>query len=121
MRHGSSPAITFAPNTPAPTGLASGAGGSGVSLVVTAINDSNGEESLPSAAASSSSATDTWTWTAVAGCTNYNVYKQKGSIYGFVTQVSAATWTDANLDPDIGNTPPQQRNPFGANRSPPSA
>ena len=48
--------------------------------------------------------------------TNYNVYKQKGSIYGFVAQVSAATWTDANLDPDIGNTPPQQRNPFGATK-----
>jgi hypothetical protein len=105
--------ITFAPSTPGPTNLAAGSPGSTVNLVVTAISDANGEESLPSTSAASTSATDTWTWTAVAGCTNYNVYKKKGSIYGFVAQVSTNGWTDATLDPDIGNTPPQTRSPFG--------
>jgi hypothetical protein len=101
--------ITFAPVTPAPTNLAV-TGGTGSTIVVTAINDANGEESLPSASAGNG---QSFSWTAVLGCTNYNVYKQKGSIFGFVAQVQTNSWTDANLDPDVGNTPPQQRNPFG--------
>jgi hypothetical protein len=105
--------LTFAPSTPAPTNLAASSPGSAVNIVVTAINDANGEESLPGAPAGSTTATDGWSWTAVAGCTNYNVYKQKGSIYGFVAQVTTNSWTDATFAPDIGNTPPQQRNPFG--------
>ncbi len=101
--------ITFAPLTPAPTNLVV-TGGTGSTVVVTAINDANGEESLPSASAGNG---QSFSWAAVLGCTNYNVYKQKGSIFGFVAQVQTNSWTDANLDPDVGNTPPQQRNPFG--------
>ena len=107
--------IVFAPSTPAPTGLAASSGGSAATVVVTAIKDGTGEESLPSASAgSSSSGGGTWTWTAVTGCTNYNVYKQKGSVFGFVAQVQTVTWTDGNLDPDVGNTPPGFRNPFAS-------
>src|SRR5204862_1133506 len=106
--------ITFAPSTPAPSGLAATSGGGAATLVVTAINDGSGEESLPSAeAGASSGSAGTWTWTAMAGCSNYNVYKKKGSLFGFVAQVQAPTWTDANIDPDIANTPPGSRNPFG--------
>ena len=106
--------ITFAPSTPAPTGLAAVAPGSAASVVVTAINDSTGEESLPSADAGASSATaGAWSWTAVSGCTNYNVYKKKGSVFGFVAQVQKTEWTDATIDPDIATTPPGSRNPFG--------
>ena len=108
--------ITFAPNTPSPTGLASTTPGGGPSIVVSAINDSNGEESLPSSSAQGAGSSDTWNWTAVAGCTNYNIYKKSGSIFGFVAQAATNSWTDANLAPDIGNTPPTQRNPFGANK-----
>jgi len=108
--------ITFAPATPAPTGLAANSPGSAVSVELTAINDSNGEESLPSAPAGSTGSSDAWTWAAVSGCTNYNIYKKNGSIYGFVAQVTTNSWTDNNLAPDIGNTPPGQRNPFGANK-----
>ncbi|MBS0539374.1 MAG: hypothetical protein JSR47_11490 [Proteobacteria bacterium] len=107
--------IVFAPSTAAPTGLAATSGGSAATVAVTAINDGSGEESLPSASAGSSSASaGTWNWTAVAGCTNYNVYKQKGSVFGFVAQVQATSWTDSNLDPDVGNTPPGFRNPFAS-------
>jgi len=102
-------AITFAPVTPAPQNLTV-TSGTGSVIVVTAINDGNGEESLPSAVSGSGSS---FSWTAVAGCTNYNVYKAKGSIYGFVAQVNTNSWTDSNLNPDVGNTPPQARNPFG--------
>ena len=106
--------ITFAPSTQPPTGLASTGPGSAALVVVTAINDNTGEESLPSSAAGSSSGGGgTWNWTAVPSCTNYNVYKQKGSVYGFVAQVQQPTWTDSNLDPDISNTPPGSRTPFG--------
>ncbi|MBN9086242.1 MAG: hypothetical protein J0J01_05000 [Reyranella sp.] len=106
--------LTFAPSTPAPTGLGSTAPGSAASLVVTAINDSSGEESLPSGpAGSSSGGGGAWNWNAVPGCSNYNAYKAKGSVYGFVAQVQSPTWTDANIDPDIANTPPGSRNPFG--------
>jgi hypothetical protein len=105
--------ITFAPSTPAPTGLSAALGGSSVILKVTAINDGTGEESLPSEQAGSSSSSDTWSWHAVDNCTNYNLYKAKGSIFGFVAQVNETSWTDANIAPDIGFTPPGQRNPFG--------
>src|SRR5262249_33699257 len=68
--------ITFAPATPAPTGLIGSVPGS-QNFVVTAISDSNGEESLPSNSYGTGSTTETLTWTSVQGCTNYNVYKQK--------------------------------------------
>lgn len=107
--------ITFAPSTQPPTGLASTSGGSAAFVVVTAINDATGEESLPCGeAGSSSGGGGTWNWTIVPGCTNYTVYKKKGSVYGFVAQVETNSWTDSNLDPDISNTPPGTRNPFGA-------
>jgi hypothetical protein len=104
--------ITFAPSTSAPAGLTPGSPGATVFVQMTAINDATGEESLPCAGVGSASANDSWTWTAVAGCSNYNIYKQKGSIFGFVAQVQTNSWTDNNLAPDIGNTPPGSRNPF---------
>jgi hypothetical protein len=108
-------AITFAPSTQPPTGLAATSGGAAAYLVATAINDGTGEESLPcEQAGASSGSAGVWTWNAVAGCTNYNVYKKKGSLFGFVAQVQDTTWTDANIDPDISNTPPGSRTPFGA-------
>jgi hypothetical protein len=107
--------ITFAPLTQPPTGLASTSGGSAAFVVVTAISDATGEESLPSAEAGSSNGSGgAWNWNAVAGCTNYTVYKKKGSVYGLVAQVQTNSWTDSNLDPDISTTPPGSRNPFGA-------
>ena len=105
--------ITFAPATAAPTGLAAGGAGSAVFIQVTAINDSTGEESLPSSAVGSASGADNWTWNAVSGCSNYNIYKKSGSIYGFVAQVQTNSWTDNSLAPNIGNTPPGSRTPFG--------
>ena len=104
--------ITFAPTQGAPTVTA----GSGYQ--VTAINDSTGEESLPSPT------TGTLSWQALAGCTNYNVYKKSGTgnIFGFIGQVQAGanggtvTFTDTGISPDVGNTPPQQRNPFASAR-----
>lgn len=104
--------LSFTPTTAAPTGLASAAPGAGPVLVVTALNDSTGEESLPSASAGGTTATDAWSWTAVTGATTYNIYKQKGSIFGFIAQVATNAFTDSTLAPDIGLTPPASFNPF---------
>ena len=54
-------ALTFAPVTAAPTGVAVTAPGGGNAYVVTADNDTTGEESLPSASASSTVQTGTLT------------------------------------------------------------
>lgn len=106
--------IEFRPQTPTPPGLAASAGGGAASVKVTAIDDASGEESLPTQAVGhASSGAGSWSWSAVPGCSTYNVYKSKGSVFGFVAQVQATGWTDSNLDPDIGTTPPGQRTPFG--------
>lgn len=103
--------ITFVPQTPAPTGLTPASAGATATLVVTAISD-KGEESLPSASAGSSSNTDSWTWNAVTGAVAYNIYKQKGSLFGFIAQSATNSFTDSNLAATISNTPPGSRNPF---------
>ena len=104
--------ITFAPTISPPGSLTPASPGSTVFVAVTAISDSTGEESLPTAGVGSTSATDTWNWPAVTGCSTYNVYKRKGSIYGFVAQVGTNSWTDDTIAPNIVNTPPGSRNPF---------
>jgi hypothetical protein len=113
--------ITFAPKQGAPTGITSSAPGTADIYAITALSDATGEESLQSADVGSSSATSTLTWAPLQGCTNYFVYKKAatGTVYGFIGQAQAATgattvtFTDANIAPDVGNTPPQQRLPFG--------
>jgi hypothetical protein len=114
-------AITFAPAQTAPAGITSSAPGSASIYAVTALADSSGEESLQSADVGSSTATSTLTWAPLPGCQNYFVYKKAatGAVYGFIGQAQTpasggnVTFADANLAPDVGNTPPQQRLPFG--------
>ncbi len=108
-------AITYAPVQVAPTALASSSPGTTFSYVVTAVNDTSGEESLQAATpVASSIQTSTITWTDAAGASNYNVYKQKNGIYGFIGRGGAGItgFTDATILPDTSDTPPQQKNPF---------
>ncbi|TAJ37847.1 MAG: hypothetical protein EPO55_17540 [Reyranella sp.] len=108
-------AIAFAPDTSAPTGLASTNPGGAQSYVMTAVNDESGEESLASASTGAADAVSGVVFTPVAGCTYYNVYKYKNGIYGFIGRVkSGSTFTDTNIAPDTSDTPPIQRNPFAA-------
>jgi hypothetical protein len=108
-------AITFAPATAAPTGLASSNPGGAQSYVLTAVNEESGEESLASAAVGAADALSSISFSPVAGCTYYNVYKLRNGIYGFVGRVKAGSaFTDSNIAPDTSDTPPQQRNPFAA-------
>lgn len=52
------------------------------------------------------------TWTAVAGVTEYFIYKEKDGVYGFIGASQALTFSDDNIDPILNQTPPSFRNPF---------
>ncbi len=108
--------ITYAPTQAAPTSLASTAAGATYSYVVTAVSDETGEESVASSAVTSSTQTSTITWTNASGASNYNVYKAKNGVYGFIGRAGtgATGFTDATIDPDTTDTPPQSNNPFNA-------
>lgn len=110
--------IVFAPKTAAPTGLVSSSPAAGNDYAVTAVDDTTGEESLQSATASSNITTSTLTWTPVANCSSYNMYRSRNGLFGFIGQggivAGVGTFTDTTVLPDVSNTPPGARNPFGS-------
>ena len=111
--------IVFAPVTAAPTGLASSSAGATYSYVVTATDDTTGEESLPSAVVTSNTRTSTITWTPVANCSQYSIYFLRDGIYGFVGTSGTAGFTDTTVLSNVGDTPPVANNPFvGADNYP---
>jgi hypothetical protein len=127
--------ITLAPALAAPASpVASPTNGTGAvpthtdSYKVTAVRAETLEESLPTAAATCSNfplnpATGTYntvTWSAVAGATKYNVYKESNGsgIHGYIGSATGLTFTDNNLGPDEGDTPPASRDPFAASNHP---
>jgi len=70
-------------------------------------------------AAMSTSNTITISWTAVAGAEKYDIFKEDAGIYGFIGSSTSTEFTDDNVDPDLTDTPPQQKNPFfGDNNNP---
>jgi hypothetical protein len=108
--------LVFAPTTPAPTGLASNHRPGAISYVVTAVNGTSGEESLPSAALGVSDEGSTLTWTDVPGAGSYNVYKFRQGVYGLIGSATdgGSGFTDATITADVSNTPPNQRDPFAS-------
>jgi len=110
--------ITFAPTQAAPTAFSSTGVGTTYLYGITAISGSNGEESLP-LYGTSLSQTSKLTWTNALNGISYNIYKSLNGIYGFIGYSSDGTvgFTDTTIVPDVGDTPPQQRNPFGSNIS----
>ena len=46
------------------------------------------------------------TWTAVPNAVRYNVYKRQSGLYGYIGQTEALEFTDDNIAPDMGITPP---------------
>lgn len=103
---------TFAPSISAPTGLASSASGTSKYYVVTAVKEDTYEESLPTDPVGSSSETSTLSWNSVADAKEYNVYKKKGGVYGFIGVADDPSFTDATISADVTDTPPNVRNPF---------
>jgi len=117
--------VTFAPSLAAPVGLAAAAQGSTGSetytYVITGVKEETDEESLPSATAQitngnatlSSSNYVRLTWTALASAKEYNVYREKNGVYGWVGKAQGTQFDDKGENkPDVQDTPPTLRNPF---------
>lgn len=115
-------AITFAPSIAAPIGLSNtGAAGTTLEWVVTSIAAESFEESLQSASTGTSAAESTLSatpitisWSAASGAQEYNVYRKKNGIYGFIGIAGSTSFIDNGISPDTTDTPPQARNPFGS-------
>ena len=71
-------------------------------------------------AAMSTTNTITISWTAVAGAEKYDIFKEDNGIYGFIGSSTSTEFTDDNVDPDLTDTPPQQKNPFFGDNNKPS-
>lgn len=80
--------------------------------VVTAVSQNGIDESPASSAANVvnnlfvTGAYNTITWSAVSGALRYNIYKRQSGLYGYIGQTSALSFTDNNISPDMGATPP---------------
>lgn len=124
--------ILFEPSITPPSGLtAAWTGGTGnmrtYTYLVTAVDADTLEESARSNEASVSGHREAyWTtseyitlsWTAVAGATEYNVYRSVNGIFGYVGTSKTNSFTDDNIEPDLKETAPIQKNPFANNNNP---
>lgn len=131
--------VTFQPQIATPGGVSAtgtnGYTGYGPEVVpkqynykVAAISATTGEESLPSAAAQNATPVAlgydpnyiTVAWSAVAGASEYVIYKEENGIYGFVGQTPNLTFRDNNITADFGTGPQKGANPFNAANDYPS-
>jgi hypothetical protein len=80
--------------------------------VVTTVAPNGIDESAPSSAVSATNnlnaqgSSNTITWSAVTGAARYNIYKRQNGLYGLIGQTDLTTFTDNNIAPDLGITPP---------------
>lgn len=108
--------ISFGTTISTPSGFSSDASGSAQSYKVTALLD--GEESL-AATTGSSTETSTLSWSSVSGVSEYNVYKRKNGVYGWIGRAGTTSFKDSSIIPDSSKTPPINNNPFsGINNYP---
>lgn len=66
-------------------------------------------------------AKNTITWTAVTGAIRYNVYKEQSGLYGYIGQSEGTQFTDDNIAPDMGTTPPIYDTIFSSTQNYPDA
>lgn len=116
--------IDFIPTAEVPTNLAATKTASGSEITykykITAIDNTTGEESLPTdevvikSTSLSSSNTITLTWTATSDPLEYRIYKEKAGIFGYIGTATAGTetFTDNNIGADEEDGPPMAENPF---------
>lgn len=117
----------FASKSWPPGGLVAGANtpnqgtgyqASDISYVVTAIDASTGQESLPSAVATVANDLtlkgnhNGLAWQASAGAERYNVYKKSGGAWGYIGTTDTLGFTDDNIAPDFSQSYPRHKNPF---------
>lgn len=123
-------AVTFGPTLASPTSPAAvaavGSGATTYRYKITAIDDDTGEESLPSSVASCTNDltvagnANTVSWTAVSGAERYIVYKEDNGVYGLIGGTEGVSFSDTNYLPDLGDTPPQARDPFSSTGNKPA-
>jgi hypothetical protein len=53
-------------------------------------------------------------WVAVSGALEYNIYKEKNGVYGYLGTARTTDFDDVGLDPDVTDTPPNDRIIFDA-------
>lgn len=93
---------------------------------VSAINQDNFEESIPSSLTSaglteaSTANPHTITWTAASGANEYNVYKELNGVPGFIGVAIGTTFVNTGISPDTTNTPPTERDVFDSTNNYPS-
>lgn len=125
--------ILFEPSITPPTNVtASWSGGTGSNMrtytyLVTAVDEDTLEESARSNEVSVSGHREAyWTtseyitinWTAVSGATEYNIYRSVNGIFGYVGTSKTNSFTDDNIEPDLKETAPIQKNPFANDNNP---
>ena len=104
--------MLFAPSIAPPINLLSDSPGGTRVYVVTAVDATTNEESLPSVPEYATTFTSTLTWDAVPGAAHYNVYKLRDGIYGWIGLTGTESFTDATIDADVLDEPPIDRQPF---------
>ncbi len=79
---------------------------------VTSVDD-DGLESEPTAAVAQNDqvlsvrgASNALSWTAATDATRYRVYKKKNGLFGYIGESDTTSFTDNNIAPDLGRTPP---------------
>lgn len=60
----------------------------------------------------------TISWDAVKDASEYNVYRSVNGIYGYVGTSKTTSFTDDNIEPDLSETAPIQKNPFKDGNNP---
>lgn len=55
---------------------------------------------------------NTISWTSAFFGAIYSVYKEENGIFGLIGTTTSLSYTDTNIEPEIGVTPPTSRNPF---------
>jgi fibronectin type 3 domain-containing protein len=111
-------AITYAPSISAPTGLAlNHSAGTTTYYKVTSVKAETFEESEPTAEIGSNhtvtnSQPMVISWNTVSGAGEYNVYKKKNGVFGYIGYTTGLSFTDDGLIPDVTDTPPIPRDPF---------
>lgn len=120
--------ITFGTELAPPESLsATGtAGGNTWEYVVTAVAEDTYEETTYDGpdgngyAGPSEANPVSLTWDAVTGAVEYNVYRGKNGVYGFIGSANTNAFTDTGFTPDYEDTSPIARNPFSSSGNYPS-
>lgn len=123
----------FEPDIKAPTGVKATWKGETSSntreyqYLVTAVDGETNEESKRSSVAKATGHREanwltneymTISWNAVAGATEYNIYRSVNGVFAYIGVAEGTSFTDDNIEPDLTSTAPVYKNPFSNDNYP---